>query len=75
MCTGILMKINDIDRVNPPYDNPMRRPFERLIRKLLNYPRCDSICQCAFWDTDGASRRKDAGVLEGENGCDFALVL
>ena len=34
--------INDPDNVNPPFDNAIRRPFERLLRKLLTYPKCVS---------------------------------
>jgi DNA polymerase alpha subunit B len=31
--------INDPSESTPPMDNMMRRPFERLLRKILNYPR------------------------------------
>ncbi len=32
--------VNDVeDPWGTPMDNPARRPFERLLRKLLNYPR------------------------------------
>ena len=31
--------LNDPAEAMPMMDNNMRRPFERLIRKLLNYPR------------------------------------
>ena len=27
------------DTLYPVYDNAVRRPFERLLRKLLNYPQ------------------------------------
>ena len=36
--------INDPEPINPPYDTPVRKPFERLIRKLLNYPKCAVKC-------------------------------
>ena len=32
--------INDDSNVMPIMDNSVRRPFERLLRKLLNYPKC-----------------------------------
>ena len=31
--------LNDEHPPPPLYDNPMRRPFERLLRKLLSYPK------------------------------------
>ena len=31
--------LNDGGEIYPVYDNPTRRPFERLLRKLLSYPQ------------------------------------
>ena len=31
--------LNDQDPPYPLFDNSMRRPFERLLRKLLSYPQ------------------------------------
>eukprot|EP00798_Chlamydomonas_sp_ICE-L_P025706 gene25706-11364_t len=35
--------LNDADPPKPPFNNAMRRPFERLLRKLLNYPNKPAI--------------------------------
>eukprot|EP00955_Chlamydomonas_euryale_P040879 351840-Chlamydomonas_euryale.AAC.2 len=35
--------VNDDWLPYPPMNNNVRRPFERLIRTLLSYPRCGAV--------------------------------
>ena len=71
--------MNDWHSPKPAFQNNLRRSFERLLRKLLNYPNFPAVVlvHAYIWYQVGAPGSDSVGVriIPGRGACDLFGVI
>ena len=65
---------NDIHNVQPPLANPERRQFERLVRKVLDYPSRPAVLLLHVWTWHQTSPVKVCVPVPRVAGCLECLI-